>query len=139
MQFLCRRMVKGLRTVTFRWENATMLRRVFGIRHGRRGVSAKSRFADSGRSVINDNCLLVLLASRFCERLRTYRVSCATSGDGCFHVNLQNGLNLCILVEWEITGFSVISCTWSSADIRFIRFICSNRGNFIYYFMLHVI
>lgn len=77
MQFLCRRMVKGLRTVTFRWENATMLRRVFGIRHGRRGVSAKSRFADSGRSVINDNCLLVLLASRFCERLRVYRVSCA--------------------------------------------------------------
>lgn len=67
MQFLCRRMVKGLRTVTFRWENATMLRRVFGFRHGRRRVSAESRFADSGRSVINDNWLLLLRESRFCE------------------------------------------------------------------------
>lgn len=67
MQFLCRRMVKDLRTVTFRWENATMLRRVFGFRHGRRRVSAESWFADSGRSVINDNWLLLLRESRFCE------------------------------------------------------------------------
>lgn len=70
--FIRRRMVKGLRTVTFRWENATMLRRVYGFRHGRRRVSAESRFADSGRSVINDNCLLVLLASRFCERFAIF-------------------------------------------------------------------
>lgn len=69
MQFLCRRMVKDLRTVTFRWENATMLRRVFGFRHGRRRVSAESWFADSGRSVINDNWLLLLREPRFCEHV----------------------------------------------------------------------